>query len=74
MMATMTEFRCGEEQITSRSFMSKAEYDVYAATHAELHFHGLRHPHDDPTIFPAPAAFCAPKQHSYEAMPADDAL
>ena len=72
-MATMTEFRCGEEQITAQSFMSKVDYDVYAATHAELHFHGLRHPHDDPKIFPAPAAFCVPRQHSYEAMPADGA-
>jgi len=73
MISTMTEFQCGEEQITSRTFDSEGEYDVYVATHADLHFHGLRHIHNDPNVFPAPAAFCVPKQHSYESMPAIDA-
>ena len=72
MLSTVTEFQCGEEQITSRVFGSEVEYDVYVATHPDLHFHGLRRTHNDPKVFPAPAAYCVPKQHSYESMPAID--
>jgi hypothetical protein len=68
----MTEFQCGEEQVTSWSFRSRAEFDTYAAAHPELHFHGLRPLHDDLHLFPAPAAFCVPKQHSYESIPPND--
>ena len=72
MIGAVAEFRCGEEQVTTWSFGSKAQCDVYFATHPELHFHALRHPDDDPALFPACAVFCAPKSHSYESMPAID--
>jgi hypothetical protein len=65
----MTEFQCGEERLTSQLFSSTAQYDVYVATHPDLHFHGLRHPQEGPRSFPAPAAFCVPKKHSYEPLP-----
>jgi hypothetical protein len=72
MIVIVTEFQCGEQKVTSWAFRSRAEYDIYVATHADLHFHGLRHADDDPAQFPAPAVFCLPKQHSYESMPAID--
>lgn len=69
----MTEFQCGEERATDVSFKSKADCDVYFATHPELHFHRLCNPQNGSSMFPAPAAFCVPAKHSYESIPPSEA-